>query len=186
MTTDLTGKILIAMPSIGDQRFSRSVILVCAHNDDYAMGIVLNKPYSGLTMPELLEQLDIPVDSDLDDDIILDGGPVGSDRGFVLHSDDVQCQDATLSIEDNLCLTATREILHAIGSGQRPRDCLLALGYSGWGPGQLEFELKENAWLVGVPDRELLFGCDFDMKWDRALERIGVASGRLQSMPGRA
>ncbi|MEM7766270.1 MAG: YqgE/AlgH family protein [Pseudomonadota bacterium] len=186
MTTDLTGKLLIAMPTIGDQRFSRSVILVCAHNDDYAMGIVLNKPFDELSVPDLLEQLDIPVDTDLSGDIVLDGGPVGSDRGFVLHTDDVQCEDATLSIHNDVCLTATREILQAIASGQRPRNWLLALGYSGWGPGQLELELRENAWIVGRPDAALLFGGDHDAKWDQALTAIGVPSGRLQSKPGRA
>lgn len=186
MTTDLTGKLLIAMPSIGDPRFSRSVILVCAHNDDYSMGLVLNKPYDDLSLPDLMEQLDIPVETDLSSDIILDGGPVGSDRGFVLHTDDVHCEDATLPIQNDLCLTATREILHVIASGQRPRNWLLALGYSGWGPGQLEMELRENAWIIGRPDASLLFEADHDAKWDRALCAIGVPSGRLQSKPGRA
>ncbi|MEL6286288.1 MAG: YqgE/AlgH family protein [Pseudomonadota bacterium] len=186
MTTDLTGKLLIAMPSIGDQRFSRSVILVCAHNEDYAMGIVVNKPFGDLSIPELLEQLDIPMDSDLPSGTILDGGPVGSDRGFVLHSSDFCCAEATLAIQSDLCLTATREVLHAIASDDRPRNWTLALGYSGWGPGQLELELKENAWLVGEPDWEILFGRDFETKWQRALKGIGVSSGRLQAAPGRA
>ncbi|MEM0985172.1 MAG: YqgE/AlgH family protein [Pseudomonadota bacterium] len=184
--SNLTGKLLIAMPNIGDQRFSRSVILVCAHNNDYAMGIVLNKPFEDLSVPDLMDQLDIPINSDLASDIILDGGPVGSDRGFVVHTDDVQCEDATLSIYDDLCLTATREILHTIAAGQRPRKWLLALGYSGWGPGQLEMELKENAWIVGDPVPSVLFGEDHAAKWDDALGAIGVPSGRLQSTPGRA
>ena len=186
MTNDLTGKLLIAMPSIGDSRFSRSIILVCAHNEDYAMGLGLNKPFGELTMPELLEQLEIPMSDPVPSDSVLDGGPVGSDRGFVLHSDDVMCEASTLDIASGICLTATRDILHAIASGERPKDCALALGYSGWGPGQLEFELKENAWLIGTADHALIFGDEYDSKWDKALERIGVSSGRLQSMPGRA
>ncbi len=186
MTTDLTGKLLIAMPSIGDPRFARSIILVCAHNEDYSMGIVLNKPIDDLSVPDLLDQLDIPLETDLVGDPVLNGGPVGTERGFVLHTDDVQCEEATLPILDDLCLTATREILHVIASGQQPRQWLLALGYSGWGPGQLEIELRENAWIVGRPDPSLLFANDHETKWNRALNAIGVPSGRLQADAGRA
>lgn len=186
MTQSLTGKLLIAMPSIGDPRFSRSVILVCAHSDDYAMGLVLNKPMEGLTLPDLLEQLEIPTDIALPDSEVLDGGPVGSDRGFVLHTGDYQCDGATMDVTDDVCLTATRDVLHAIASETPPEQAMLALGYSGWGPGQLEMELQENAWLVGRPDLSILFGHEHDAKWQHALDLIGVGSGRLQVSPGRA
>lgn len=186
MDSNLTGKLLIAMPSIGDNRFKRSVILVCAHNEDYAMGIVLNKPMEGVNLPDLLSQLGIVSDMHVPERDVLDGGPVGADRGFVLHSEDYQCDGATMDVRDGLCLTATRDVLHAIASDNPPSDSILALGYSGWGPGQLEMELRENAWLVGEPTHDILFGEDHDEKWGRALDAIGVKSGRLQSAPGRA
>lgn len=186
MTTDLTGRLLIAMPTIGDNRFTRSVILVCAHQSDYAMGIVLNKPMDGLTLPDLLDQLDVPLEITVPEQAVLDGGPVGNDRGFVLHSGDFFSEGATLDVTDDVCLTATRDILVAMGSPEAPRQSTLALGYSGWGPGQLEMELQENAWLVGQPDHDILFGHDHTEKWARALDIIGVPSGRLQSSPGRA
>lgn len=186
-TTDsLAGRLLIAMPSIGDNRFTRSVILVCAHNSDYAMGLVLNKPVEGLTLPSLLDQLDIPMEIAVPEADVLDGGPVGSDRGFVLHTGDYHCDGATMDVTDEVCLTATRDVLHAIASTDAPRHAALALGYSGWGPGQLELELQENAWLVGRPDAAILFDDDHDTKWHRALDLIGVSSGHLHALPGRA
>ncbi|MEL6474117.1 MAG: YqgE/AlgH family protein [Pseudomonadota bacterium] len=186
MQTDLTGQLLIAMPSIGDDRFSRSVILVCAHAEHYAMGLVLNKPMDRLTLPSLLTQLDVEAPARLAGQIVLDGGPVGPDRGFVLHSEDFCCTDATMDVAEGVCMTATREALHAIASESPPDRAVMALGYSGWGPGQLEFELSENAWLIGPPDHQILFGDDHAEKWSRALELIGVESGRLQSGSGRA
>jgi len=186
MIDSLAGRLLIAMPSIGDARFKRSVILVCAHNEDYAMGLVLNKPMDGLVLPDLLEQLEVESQIELPRRPVLDGGPVGSDRGFVLHSGDYQCEGATMDVTTDVCLTATRDVLQAIASDQPPRESTLALGYSGWGPGQLELELQENAWLIGKPDADILFGEDHGEKWSHALDLIGIPSGRLQSMPGRA
>ena len=186
MDADLTGKLLIALPGIGDPRFDRSVILVCAHSPEFAMGIVLNKPMAGLRLPQLLEQLDVQAEIDVSDSFVLDGGPVSSDRGFVLHTDDVVTEGATLEIEQNICMTATRDILHAIGSQAAPRRSVLALGYSGWGAGQLEYELAENAWIVGTMDSELVFGDGHDNKWQAALWHMGIDSGRLQITPGRA
>lgn len=183
---DLTGKLLIAMPSIGDKRFKRSVILVCAHSEDYAMGLVMNKPMDGLTVPSLLEQLEIETDIQMPPASVLDGGPVGSDRGFVLHSADYQCDGATMDVTDTVCLTATTDVLHAIASDTPPEISTLALGYSGWGPGQLEMELQANAWLIGKPNRDILFGEDHSSKWSSALNLIGVESGRLQSGAGSA
>lgn len=183
---DLTGKVLIAMPDIGDSRFSRAVILICAHAEDFAMGLVLNKPVEGLTLPELLEQLDIPMQIAVPQQVVLDGGPVGRDRGFVLHSEDFCCADATMAVADNLCLTATRDVLHAIASLAPPERSVLALGYSGWGPGQIEQELQDNAWLVCDCDPQLIFADNYDDKWRYALDRLGISPGRLQSGAGHA
>ncbi|MDX1292592.1 MAG: YqgE/AlgH family protein [Hyphomonas sp.] len=186
MDTDLTGKLLIALPGIGDPRFARSIILICAHSPEFAMGIVLNKPMVGLTLPQLLDQLDVPVETDVPDGFVLDGGPVSSDRGFVLHTDDVVNEGTTLEIDGTFCMTATRDILHVMGSRNAPRRSVLALGYSGWGAGQLEYELAENAWLVGEPDTELVFGEGHEGKWEAALGHLGIDSGRLQVRPGNA
>ena len=182
----LKGKLLVAMPSIGDDRFSRSVILVCAHEPDYAMGIVLNNPVPHVTIPDIMEQLEIPVEIELPNDLVLDGGPVGSDRGFVLHSSDFHCEGATMDVADNCHLTATRDVLVALASKTPPELSTLALGYSGWGAGQLEHELRENAWLVGPADHNIVFGTQHDEKWDRAIELMGVSAGMLQHHPGRA
>lgn len=187
MKTDLTGKLLIAMPSIGDTRFSRSVILVCAHAEEYAMGLVLNKPIEDLSLGRLMNQLDVPLGEDRTaETFVLDGGPVGEDRGFVLHSDDFLCDGATMDVSEGVCMTATRDALHAMASDTPPLRAVMALGYSGWGPGQLELELAENAWIVGAPDNSILFGDGHSEKWGHALQIIGVDSGRLQAMSGRA
>ena len=150
------------------------------------MGLVVNKPMEGLSLPELLDQLDIEQTIAVPNRSVLDGGPVGNDRGFVLHSGDYQCEGATMDVTDDVCLTATRDVLHAIATGTSPHTSTLALGYSGWGPGQLEMELQENAWLIGDPDQSILFGDDHEGKWEHALDLIGVSSGRLQSSAGRA
>lgn len=186
MQTDLTGHILIAMPSIGDPRFDRAVILLCAHSDEYAMGIVLNKPMQGVVLPDLLEQLGVPLEISVPQTSVLDGGPVSGDRGFVLHSDDARNSEATLEISDGLCMTATRDILLKLGTRKAPRQSVLALGYAGWGAGQLEIELADNAWLVAPMDENLVFGDSHNSKWNLALDLIGVDSGLLQARPGHA
>ncbi|MDP3738541.1 MAG: YqgE/AlgH family protein [Hyphomonadaceae bacterium] len=182
----LAGKLLIAAPAIEDPRFSRAVILVCTHNEDHAMGIVLNKVTEGVNLPELLDQLGVDGDDAPEDAHILVGGPVGRDRGFVLHSEDYDSDGATLTICDGVCLTATRDILHAMTSETPPERYVLALGYSGWGAGQLEEELADNVWLVGVPDPALVYDPSLDTKWSRALARIGVSPDKLQVSGGRA
>ena len=183
---DLTGKILIAMPGIGDDRFSGAVILICAHAEDFAMGLVLNKPMSGVTIPDLLDQLDIPLSIDLPELEVLEGGPVGRDRGFVLHSDDFNCEEATMQVGDNLRLTATRDALHAIASTKPPQHAILALGYSGWGPGQIEEELQENVWLVSDCEHGLVYEHNHEQKWTRALDHLGISPANLQSDAGHA
>ena len=184
--TDLTGKILIAMPSIGDDRFSNAVILICAHAEDFAMGLVLNKPIAGITLPDLLEQLDIKTGIAMPDIDVLDGGPVGRDRGFVLHSEDFTCDRATMHIGKTLCLTATRDALHAIASSRPPEQAVLALGYSGWGAGQIEAELSQNAWLVADCDPALVYAQNHSEKWRDALDQLGVSPAFLQIKGGHA
>jgi putative transcriptional regulator len=182
----LAGKLLIAAPAIEDPRFSRAVILVCTHNEEHAMGIVLNKASDEDNLPELLDQLGVDGEGAPEDAHILLGGPVGRERGFVLHSEDYDSDGATLNVCDGVCLTATRDILHAMTSDTPPERFVLALGYSGWGAGQLEMELAENVWLIGEPDIPLVFDPSLDTKWSRALTRIGVSPDKLQVTGGRA
>jgi putative transcriptional regulator len=182
----LAGKLLIASPAIEDPRFSRAVILVCTHNEDHAMGIVLNKVSEEDDLVELLDQLGVDGENAPENTHILVGGPVSADRGFVLHSDDYDSEGATLPVCEGVCLTATRDVLHAITSDTPPERFVLALGYSGWGAGQLEMELAENVWLIGEPDTALVFDPSFDTKWSRALARIGVSPDKLQVTGGRA
>lgn len=182
----LCGKLLIAMPGIGDGRFSHAVILVCSHAPDHAMGLILNKPVPGLVLPELLDQLDVNSEIKLPPKPVLDGGPVGRDRGFVLHSSDFISEESTLEISDGVNLTATREVLHAIASEHAPREAVLALGYAGWGEGQLEEELSGNVWLVAEADRAIIYGHDFETKWAMALDSLGIDPSRLYTGAGRA
>ncbi len=183
---DFTGRLLIALPGIGDPRFERAVILLCAHSAEFAMGIVLNRPIEGLDLHDLMEQMDVPVQIPLHGTAVLDGGPVATDRGFALHTDDFICENATIEVDGEICMTATRDILAAMGSAAAPRQAVLALGYSGWGAGQLEREIAANAWLVGDPDTDIIFGDAYDQKWRRALTRLGIDSSRLQPDAGRA
>jgi putative transcriptional regulator len=189
MTPDLclTGRMLIAMPGIGDPRFERAVILICAHGDDHAMGIAVNHPVGDLTTPDLLVRLGVEANIQMPPDLVLFGGPVEIERGFVLHTSDYSSPPATLPVSEDLALTATREVLEAMGDRERaPRKSLLALGYAGWGSGQLEQELAQNAWLTCDPDETLLFGQDHDAKWALALAKLGIEPHRLSSEGGRA
>ncbi len=189
----LDGQLLIAMPVMEDERFARSVIYVCAHSSEGAMGIIVNRPAGSIDFPELLMQLDI---IDKADSIklpesaetmkVLKGGPVETGRGFVLHSSDFFIQDATLPIDDGICLTATIDILRAIAKGGGPKHAILALGYAGWAPGQLETEIQHNGWLHCAADEELIFGGDIEAKYQRALHKIGIAPGTLSNDAGHA
>jgi len=181
----LPGQLLIAMPSMTDPRFEKSVIYMCAHNSDGAMGLVINRAIDSLTFPELLEQLEIDPRSDGDQIRVLFGGPVEQARGFVLHSPDY-LQDASLVVDDNVVLTATIDILRAIADGTGPNNCLLALGYAGWGAGQLDSEIKSNGWLSVDADEDLVFGCDLDEKWERAMTKIGIDPRMLSDSAGHA
>jgi putative transcriptional regulator len=181
-----SGQLLIAMPGISDPRFERAVILVCAHDEQHAMGVAVNRPVEGLTFPDLLTRLDIKSSIVLPPDLVLMGGPVERERGFVVHTDDYMGEH-TLEVGEGLALTASREVLEAIANhDHQPRKAFLALGYAGWGAGQLEDEIKENVWLTCGPDDELVFGPDYDHKWSRALAKIGVDPDRLSTFAGRA
>ena len=189
----LDGHLLIAMPSMGDQRFARSVIYICAHSADGAMGIVINKLATEVSFRDLLVQLDIVqarnephLPGGVDQVRVHRGGPVETGRGFVLHSADFFLENATLPIADGVCLTATLEILRAIAEGKGPGRALLALGYAGWAPGQLEFEIQSNGWLHSQADGALLFDDDVDNKYDKALAKIGVQPAMLSSDAGHA
>lgn len=185
--SSLAGRVLIAMPGIGDPRFERAVILVCAHSDEHAMGLTVNRPVDGLTVPSLLQRLGVESNISLPDDYVLFGGPVERERGFVLHTDDYASPQSTIPIGEGLGLTATRDVLEAMGdSVLRPRKSILALGYAGWEAGQLEHELQHNVWLTCDPDETLLFGSDHEHKWGHALSKIGVAPDRLSTLTGRA
>jgi len=189
----LDGQMLIAMPTMGDERFTRSVIYVCAHSTEGAMGIVVNQPASNIQFPDLLVQLEvipaaerIQLPEHAGDVKVLKGGPVETGRGFVLHSADFFIENSTLPIDDGICLTATLDILKAIANGTGPHDAILALGYAGWAPGQLEQEIQQNGWLHCAADPELIFGPDTEGKYDKALRKIGIDLGQLSSQAGHA
>ena len=189
----LDGRLLIAMPVMGDPRFERSVIYLCAQSSEGAMGIMVNRPAGSIDFPELLVQLNIINKADqikLPENAetmqVLRGGPVDTGRGFVLHSSDFYLDNATLPIDDKICLTATVDILKAIASGKGPKHAILALGYAGWGPGQLENEIQGNGWLHCDADPDLVFGDDVEEKYARALRKIGIDPGMLSGAAGHA
>lgn len=181
----LTGRLLVAMPQMRDTRFTRTVIYVCAHSADGAMGLVLNRLVGSITFPALLAQLGID-SADLGDEIRVHfGGPVESGRGFVLHSSDY-VHSGTMLVDDEVALTASIDILKDIAGGLGPRRSLLALGYAGWGPGQLDSEIQANGWLCVPSDEQLVFGEDLDGKWERAIGKIGVDINQLSGEAGHA
>jgi putative transcriptional regulator len=189
----LDGQMLIAMPSMGDDRFARSVIYVCAHSTEGAMGIIVNQPAAHISFSDLLVQLEVIPAADLiqlpsraEGVKVLKGGPVDTQRGFVLHSSDFFIENSTLPIDEGISLTATLDILKAIARGDGPRSAILALGYAGWAPGQLENEIQHNGWLHCAADSELIFGQDTAAKYERALKKIGIDLGMLSSEAGHA
>ena len=183
----LSGQLLIAMPGIGDPRFERALVLICAHDEEHAMGLAVNRPVEGLTVPDLLRRLDVKSSIEVPAYLVLIGGPVQRDRGFVLHTDDYHAGEDSIDLGGGVALTPTREALEAIGAAaDRPRRALLALGYAGWGAGQLEHEIRENVWLTCEADETLIFGNDHDRKWTRALAKLGVDASLLTATAGRA
>lgn len=183
----LNGKLLIAMPTMMDPRFAKSVILVCHHTPETAMGLVVNKAIGGMNFEKLLRQLhiDTPV-GQARDLTVHSGGPVETSRGFVLHSADYNVDEATLPVTADIALTATMDVLKALGSGGGPTRAFFALGYAGWGAGQLESELVENAWLIGEPDEEIVFGRALEAKWALALAKLGVDPAMVSDASGHA
>jgi len=182
---NLAGQLLVAMPGIGDPRFDRSVIYLCGHSNDGAMGLIVNKPVEDITFPELLKQLGIEGDPSQQIRVLF-GGPVETGRGFVLHSTDYNVSGSTLQVSDEVGLTATLDILEEIAHGEGPERSLLALGYAGWAPGQLEEEIMSNGWLHCRPSPELLFGAADNTKWERALAEMGIDPAQLSGDAGRA
>ena len=191
--SSLEGHFLIAMPSMPDKRFQRAVIYVCAHSEESAMSLILNRPSDKLTFPDLLEHLELEPASDDEDllhlaeEVVVHvGGPVDSGRGFVLHSPDYFSESGTVAVEAGVCLTTTVDILKAIACGKGPQRAILALGYAGWRGGQLESELLANGWLTCPANLDVLFDPDSDSKYERALALLGIEPGRLASAAGRA
>lgn len=186
--SSLTGKILIAMPGMNDPRFQRSVILICAHSDEGAMGLVLNRPLPDVNFSDLLEQLGIEADNDLRRIEVRFGGPVEPGRGFVLHNVPEHGNDpeGRLRIGGSLAMTSTRDILEDLAHGHGPESAVLSLGYAGWGPGQLEEEMLANGWLTGNGANDLIFGENHDQKWQTALRAQGIDPSVLSAASGRA
>jgi putative transcriptional regulator len=181
----LTGHLLVAMPQMADARFARSVIYVCAHTADGAMGLVINREIDSITFPGLLKQLEIDVPGADDQIRIMFGGPVETGRGFVLHSPEYT-HESTMLIGNEVGLTATMEILKDIAKGAGPRRSLLALGYAGWAPGQLDSEIQANGWLHVPADPDLIFAENLGTKWDDALGILGISSVLLSGDAGHA
>ena len=182
----LAGELLVAMPQMMDPRFARSVVYICAHSEEAgAMGLVINKLLSSLTMDELFAHLKLEPTRLNDPRPVHFGGPVEPGRGFVLHSSDYQ-EEATLTVGDEFGVTATLDILRAIGKGEGPRHSLLALGYAGWAPGQLDAEIQANGWLSVTADAALVFGGALEDKWERALAKLGVSPSMLSTEAGHA
>lgn len=181
----MSGQLLIAMPNMADPRFARTVIYLCAHSDQGAMGLVINKPMPQITFVDLLEQLEIETEGVVEDQVVNFGGPVESGRGFVLHSGDFQ-REGTMMVDDTVGLTATVDILRAIAAGEGPERHLLALGYAGWGPGQLDGEIQANGWLHAPADDAILFDSDLSTKWERSIAKLGVTPAMLSGDAGHA
>ena len=177
----LIGKVLIAMPGMEDPRFARSLVYLCSHSADGAMGLIVNKCADTLVWEDLFKKLQIPIGSVNAPRPVHYGGPVETARGFVLHSADYHSEDATLSVDPTVSMTATLDILHDIAKGIGPDRAIVALGYAGWAPGQLESELQVNGWLTCDPDDEMLFGEEDDGKWDRAMAKLGIDPALLSA-----
>jgi putative transcriptional regulator len=184
--TDLTGQLLIAMPGMPDPRFEHSLIYLCAHSNEGAMGLIVNKPSADVTFGNLVEQLSIESPIDVRDIRVHFGGPVELGRGFVLHSPDFQSQMTTLNVDEAFSMTGTLDVLETIAQGAGPEKRLIVLGYAGWGPGQLESEIASNGWLTCDASPALVFDTEDDQKWEAALGSLGISPLALSSEGGRA
>lgn len=185
-TSDFTGQLLVAMPGMGDPRFDRAVIFMCAHSPEGAMGLIVNKPAEDVTFNDLAEQLDISrADREIAPPVHF-GGPVEHGRGFVLHSSEYSRNESTLAVGASFGMTATLDVLEHIAKGEGPSRAILALGYSGWGPGQLEGEIQENGWLLSKASHEIVFDLDNNEKWAASLRALGIDPITLSAEGGRA
>lgn len=189
----LEGQLLIAMPGMEDPRFTRTVIYLCSHTEQGAMGIVINRPAENFDFSDLLMQLEVIAEDSptlisehLSEIDVMIGGPVETGRGFVLHSPDYHLENSTMEIDEGISLTATVDILRALVSGNGPEQALLALGYAGWGPGQLDAEIQANGWLTSPASADILFQVGVDLRYEVALNRLGVSLSQLSSVAGRA
>lgn len=182
--TWLNGQLLIAMPAMPDPRFGRTVLYICAHSPEGAMGLIINRAFGEVRFVDLMNQLGIEGPSAPDRPVHF-GGPVDSSRGFVLHSTDFQAEQ-TLVVDGNVALTATRDILQAIAAGAGPDHAIFALGYASWAPGQLDSEIQANDWLTAPADRGLIFDLDLDTKWERAIAKLGINPAMLSGAAGHA
>lgn len=182
----LTGTLLVAMPGMGDPRFEQAVIYLCAHSEEGAMGLIVNKPTPEVQFSDLLGQLEIASGPDTRDIRIYYGGPVEGARGFVLHTADFESEGATMAVDDGIGLTATLDVLEELAKGRGPKSSLLALGYSGWGPGQLEDEIAENGWLTCAARSDIVFGRANEHKWSAALKSLGIDPLMLSGEAGHA
>jgi putative transcriptional regulator len=181
----LAGQLLLAMPNIGDPRFEQTVIFICAHSSDGAMGLVINKPANEVSFDELLDQIDVKTGEHAGQIKVFSGGPVETSRGFVLHSKDY-CQETTLQIGTEFGLTTTVDILQSLANGSGPDRSILALGYAGWGAGQLDHEIQSNGWLNVDPDVDLVFGSEPEQKWTLSMNKLGFDPAFLMADAGRA
>lgn len=182
----LTARLLVAMPGMGDPRFVKSVIYLCAHSPEGAMGLIVNKPAADLRFADLLDQLKVPRGDATRDIRVRFGGPVEHARGFVLHSADYRSPAGTMQVDEGTAMTATRDVIEALARGDGPARALFALGYAGWGPGQLESEIAQNGWLVTDATDEIVFGPDDGAKWRMALATLGIDPLTLSAAAGRA
>ena len=183
---DINGQLLIAMPGMGDPRFDRSVIFICAYSDEGAMGLMLNKPVPDMIVGDVLEQMNMEHAGGPVDAAVYIGGPVQTERGFVLHNDILRVQDDPLVVAGGYCVSVTQEVLQDIGQGIGPDPFRFALGYSGWGPAQLEGEIAQNGWLTAPASDTLLFDTPVDQVWEEALGSIGIDPVSLSGAAGRA
>lgn len=183
--TNLTGHFLIAMPNLKDPNFEKTVTYICAHNEEGAMGIVINKPLD-IELGEIFEQMDISANSRVvNNKTIFHGGPVHTDRGFILHKTNKKWESSII-VSDEICVTTSKDILEAIAIGNGPTNSHIALGYAGWGEGQLEQELMDNAWLNGPADTNIIFETPFDECWNSAAKNMGIDINKLSSDIGHA
>ena len=182
----LEGKLLIALPGMADPRFEKSVIFMCAHSLDGAMGIMINRAVEGLRFHELMDKLELEITPGTRDVPVLYGGPVETGRGFVLHSGDYESEESTLPVSEDVSLTASVDILRAMGKGNGPKKAIFALGYAGWGPGQIEDEIRANGWIHCDADASLLFDAQLGLKWASALRKLGIDASGLSAHTGQA